>query len=446
MNAEPTAQSLWDRLSDRSRQLCTAVARRAAGRDEQAYLVGGSVRDLLLGAAEVDLDIVTEGDASGLASALSDDLRGEMQGPSEFLTAAVELPDGRRIDLATARQETYPAPAKLPVVEPATISEDLRRRDFSINAVALQLLPGGGGRLVDPCGGSQDSAAGLIRILHDRSFVDDPTRLIRAVRFEQRLGFAMAPPTMARFREAVERQHLRRVSGARLRDEIVKALGEPAPWRVVERLRDLGALGDVVPGALLDDTSLGWLRKVPIGLVVLRAGEGVRPVRAWPYLLGALCARGEPREAMARLPLDREAHLVVETMGRAARLPRPPVLTRRTCPGDVELDRELGSRLRGELLVHWLTTAPRGKRRLERATGALRGVATDVTGDQLVAHGAPRGPAIGVGLRAARAAKLAGIRGGAPQLAVALDAVRHWQRPPRRKRRRADAGVTEGTR
>jgi hypothetical protein len=248
---------------------------------------------------------------------------------------------------------------------------------------------------------------------------------------------------MAHFREAVERQHLRRVSGTRLRDEVFKALGEPAPWRVVERLRDLGALGEAVPGALLDETSLGWLRKVPTGLVVLRAGEGVRPVRTWPYLLGALCARGRPREAMARFPLDREAQLVVETMGRAARLLRPSVLGRRTCPPDTELDRELGSRPRGELLLHWLTTGSRGKRRIERATGSLRGVAADVTGDQLVAHGVPRGPAIGVGLRAAR---LTGRRGAAAQLAAALEAIRRWQEPSRRRRRRAEGDVREGPR
>ncbi len=438
MKAEQTAAALWDRLSERSRQLCMAIAQRAEDRGEEVYLVGGSVRDLLLGQSEVDLDIVVEGDAPGLAAVLADDLGGQMQGPSEFLTAAIHLPEGVHIDLATARQETYPEPAKLPVVRPSAITEDLCRRDFSVNAMALRLLPGGGTSLVDPCGGRQDTAAGLIRVLHGRSFVDDPTRLIRAVRFEQRLGFVMERETLKRFGEAVESRHLRRITGPRLRDEVAKALQEPAPWRVVERLESLGGLADAVPGASVDRVTSRWLREVPIGLIALGADGDRRGARTWPYLLGALCACGRPEQAVEHLQLDREAQSVVETMGRAANRRAPDVVTRPRHRPDECLDVALGRRPMAELLVHWLSSGPLGRQRVERSAGRLSRTSADVTGDQLIAAGVARGPAIGAGLQAARMARLSGRTDRAAQLQAALAAVCRWQRPARRRRLRPD--------
>lgn len=441
MKAEQTAAVLWDRLSERSRRLCLAVAERADDRGERVYLVGGSVRDLLLGHSEVDLDIVVEGDAVGLAAVLAGDLSGQMEGPSEFLTTAVLLPDGVHIDLATARQETYPAPAKLPVVRPSAIIDDLCRRDFSVNAMALRLLPEGGTSLVDPCGGRQDTTAGLIRVLHGRSFADDPTRLIRAVRFEQRFGFALERATAERVAEAVRNRCLARITGPRLRDEVAKALQEPAPWRVFERLKGLGALADAAPGACVDRLTSRWLREVPTGLIALGTDGAARPAHTWPYLLGALCARGRPEQAAERLQPDREAREVILTMGRAVGDRVPACVARRRSCSDVRLHVALGQRPLAELLVYWLRGGPLGRQRIERSAGRLSRMTADVTGDRLIAAGVAHGPAIGVGLRAARAAKLGGRREPGAQLEAALEAIGHWHRPSRHVRRRPGGGV-----
>jgi tRNA nucleotidyltransferase (CCA-adding enzyme) len=438
MNPKQTAQALWERLSEHSRQLCMTIAQHADERGERAYLVGGSVRDLLLGYSAVDLDIVVEGDAVELAGMLAGDLGGRLHGPSEFLTAAVHLPEGRHIDLTTARQETYPGPAKLPVVRPSTIAEDLGRRDFSVNAMALCLLPGGGASLVDPHGGQHDTAAGLIRVLHPKSFIDDPTRLIRAVRFEQRLGFALERETAECLDEAARGRYLASVTGPRLRDEVAKALQEPAPWRVCGRLEQLGLLADAVPGARLDQPSSRWLREVPIGLIALTRGESRARERVWPYLLGALCARGELDRAIGRLQPDRETQTIIEAMGRAAAAPVPEPVACRVPPPGARLDAVLGGRSLGHPLMYWLRSGASGRRRIEHGACRLNRMQADVTGEQLIEAGVAPGPAIGVGLEAARATKVSGQREPSLQLGAALDAIRCWHRPPRRRRLRPD--------
>jgi len=154
-----------------------AVVRNLGG--DPVYLVGGAVRDLLLGRGRADIDLVVEGDAAVLASELEADVISH----ERFGTAKVRL-DGHDVDIATARSEAYPHPGALPVVEPATLAEDLRRRDFTINAMAIPLR--GEPRLIDPHGGQADLAAKLLRVLHPRSFEDDPTRAIRAARSPSR--------------------------------------------------------------------------------------------------------------------------------------------------------------------------------------------------------------------------------------------------------------------
>jgi tRNA nucleotidyltransferase (CCA-adding enzyme) len=171
---------------------------RAAAGDRALYLVGGAVRDILLGRSTSDLDFVVEGD-SGDAAAIAERIAPGHVAHEQFGTASVDL-DGVRIDIAMARTETYPSPGALPEVHPATLAEDLGRRDFTINAMAVAL--DGAGELIDPHGGEADLEAGLLRVLHERSFIDDPTRALRAARYAARFGFSLDPGTERLLRAA----------------------------------------------------------------------------------------------------------------------------------------------------------------------------------------------------------------------------------------------------
>ena len=193
---------------------------------ERVYLVGGTVRDILLGVPSLDVDVVVEGDAVAVAGRLAEALGGSLTAHGRFGTAVVDRGDGSHVDVVTARRETYPEPAALPVVEPGTIEDDLRRRDFTVNALAASLAPDGFGALVDPCGGRADLAAGTIRVLHERSFVDDPTRIVRAVRYESRFGFRMDAATETLARAAVDAGLLGLLTPTRLGDELVTLLAE----------------------------------------------------------------------------------------------------------------------------------------------------------------------------------------------------------------------------
>jgi len=190
------------------------------------YLVGGAVRDILLGEPNFDVDVVVEGDAIAVARALAAAVGGRVRAHPQFGTAVVLYGDDGRIDVVTARSETYHAPAALPTVEPGSIEEDLHRRDFTINAMAVSLSGDEAGKLVDPFDGRRDLEAGRIRILHDRSFIDDPTRILRAIRYEDRFGFRMDEETEALARSCIETGHVGDLSGARLREELVALLEE----------------------------------------------------------------------------------------------------------------------------------------------------------------------------------------------------------------------------
>ncbi len=220
------------------------------------YLVGGAVRDLLLGLGIRDLDLVTEGDAPRLAAVIAEKQEGRLVSHSPFGTATVEL-DDLRLDLSTARRETYPRPGALPQVAPSNMDDDLRRRDFSMNAVALQLVGPAEGSLLDPCCGQSDIQQRKVHILHSASFIDDPTRMLRAVRYEQRLGFCMDSETLRLLQEALAHNALSTLSGDRLRHELELILNEDHPVPALHRAEELGLLGAVHPG--LNAGSLGAL-------------------------------------------------------------------------------------------------------------------------------------------------------------------------------------------
>ncbi|MDX6511245.1 MAG: hypothetical protein QOE36_749, partial [Gaiellaceae bacterium] len=202
------------------------------------YLVGGTVRDILLGLPSFDVDIAVEGDAIALAEGLADALAGRVKAHEKFGTAVVVYGEDERVDVVTARTEFYDAPAALPTVEHATIREDLFRRDFTINAMAVSLKGDDFGRLVDPFNGRRDLEAHTLRVLHNLSFIDDPTRIFRAIRYENRLGFTMDEHTVRLARATIDMGLVGDLSSARLRDELVDLLEQGAPEHAILRLAE----------------------------------------------------------------------------------------------------------------------------------------------------------------------------------------------------------------
>ncbi|MBU1932955.1 MAG: hypothetical protein KKC66_03535 [Candidatus Omnitrophica bacterium] len=198
-----------------------------------AYMVGGPVRDILLSAGNHDLDFVIEGDAIKFAEDLNKRLKGDLRTHSAFGTATVTFKD-MKVDIVTARQETYKRPAAYPDVEPATIKEDLFRRDFTINAMAVSVNKKDFGRLVDFYGGLGDLRKKLIRVMHDRSFIDDPTRIFRAVRFSVRFGFKIEPRTRRLMKEAIMDGLLGELNRGRVRKEIGLLLKEKKPLKCLQ--------------------------------------------------------------------------------------------------------------------------------------------------------------------------------------------------------------------
>jgi tRNA nucleotidyltransferase (CCA-adding enzyme) len=223
---------------------------------EGVYLVGGTVRDILLGEPSFDVDIAVEGDAIELARALAREVDGRLQAHAKFGTAVVLYGDGERVDVVTARTEFYDAPAALPAVEHATIREDLFRRDFTINAMAVSLKGEDFGRLVDPFGGRRDLDAGTVRVLHNLSFIDDPTRIFRAIRYENRYGFRMDEHTARLARGCIEMGLVGDLSSARLRDELVALLEEGDVRHSILRLRELGAEHAIHPHLAADEETV----------------------------------------------------------------------------------------------------------------------------------------------------------------------------------------------
>jgi len=213
----------------------------------EVYAVGGFVRDMLLGIPNDDIDLVVEGDGVVFAHNLGKRLGARVRPHLKFRTAVLILPSGQKIDVATARLEYYEYPAALPIVELSSLKMDLYRRDFSINTLAVHLCPPHFGRLVDFFGGQQDIKDGIVRVLHSLSFVEDPTRIIRAIRFEQRFQFKIGGQTERLIKNAVRLNIFQKLSGARIRHELRLLTEDSAPLAALIRMRDLGLLQEVHP-------------------------------------------------------------------------------------------------------------------------------------------------------------------------------------------------------
>lgn len=369
----PRAKIEPERLRERLAALPGIERLREAAMGVDAYLVGGAVRDLLLGRARADIDVAVEGEVRELAGRLG----GEARAHERFGTATVRV-DGLEVDLAATRRETYAHPGALPEVRPAPLDADLSRRDFTINAMAVPL--GGDPELIDPHAGLEDLRQGVLRVLHPRSFEDDPTRAVRAARYAARYGFAPERTTA----ELILRADLATVSQDRSEAELRKLASEPEPRRAFELLGEWGLLR-FEPSAL-------ELVAMVSGLTGAEPWRGVAP-RADAVLAAAL-GRGVPeaRELASGQP-GCPSEAVERARGRSG----------------VEL--VLGRALSAEWLDRYVTE--------------WRAVRLEIDGDDLIAEGVAEGPAVGRGLRAALRAKLDGeVHGKGEELRAALAAAR----------------------
>ena len=245
------------RFAARHRRILEEAAAWGNERRQPVWLVGGPVRDALLERESADVDLAVERGAPQLAQELADRLGGRAIEHSEFLTAAALLADGEIVDVVTTRRETYATPGALPRVRAGTIRDDLLRRDFSVNAIALELSSGA---IVDPTGGRADLRARSIRILHERSFVDDPTRIFRALRLGSRLAFALEPPTEELLRGAIAGNALSTVSRQRVWRELRLAMLEERAADALETLASAGAL-DALLGSVRSEARAQLLRR-----------------------------------------------------------------------------------------------------------------------------------------------------------------------------------------
>lgn len=213
----------------------------------KAYLIGGTVRDLILKTPHIDIDMVIEGDAIKLGEKLAHELHGTVVSHKRFGTCSVTSPEHVRIDFATARKEIYAKPAALPTVEFSVLKNDLARRDFTINAMAIDINERNFGHLIDFFDGAGDITRKTIRVLHDKSFIDDPTRILRAVRLEQRLSFSMDTHTAHLIHKSMDKEIYKMVEEPRLRDEIILILKEKDPYRIIKRLDEFKGLKIIHP-------------------------------------------------------------------------------------------------------------------------------------------------------------------------------------------------------
>jgi tRNA nucleotidyltransferase (CCA-adding enzyme) len=362
-----------ERIPERLRALAGLDRVREAAAGTATYLVGGAVRDLLLGRDRTDLDIAVEGDAAAVGRRLG----GEVRTHERFATATVHTA-GLELDLATSRSEAYPEPGALPEIQPATLSEDLARRDFTLNAMAVPLE--GDPELIDPHGGLEDLKRGALRVLHDDSFVDDPSRALRAARSAARYGFDLDPDTERLLREA----DLATVSSDRVDAELRKLAAEETARRGFE---------------LLDE----W------GLVPLPDGA--------PELIDAVSAL-TAGEAWSRVA-DRDEAVLAAARGRGRVAAGELAAAEVTAPSQgVDL-------ARGQDGVTLALARALGAGWLDRYVEEWRDIRLDIDGDDLMEAGIPEGPAIGRGLTAALRAKLDGeVASTEDELRVALDVAR----------------------
>jgi len=414
-------RDLMSRLDPAVARILQEAGRLAEETGCQVYAAGGMVRDILLQAKGFDIDLVVEGDGITFARALAGMLDGACRAHRKFNTAKIFLPSGHRVDVATARVEYYQFPAALPQVESSSLQHDLYRRDFTINAMAIALNPGRWGELVDFYGARSDLQHGLLRVLHNLSFVEDPTRMIRAVRFEQRYHLTMEDNTRRFLDLAVSEKLLSRLRPERIWTELRLIMEEERPSRPLRRLFELKMWPEILPEVTLWEVH-PVLGRLPYAIRLLAFwGQPPYPKPWLPYWLALFHWTGKEKALAVhdRFHLNRR---LGQAMERTLDFWRPAL--------DALYDFRLptsGLVLRLEKLPFeaYPLLAAIGEEdavrdRLRLALQAMGRNRLAIDGRDIMGLGYPAGPAVGRVLAAVRMARLDGlVEGRAEELALA---------------------------
>lgn len=428
---EPDAPSL-SLLSKLERQLPEPITEflRAVGGLGSAmgipvFAAGGFVRDLLLGRPSLDLDLVAEGDGPALARRLARQIGGKASFHRSFETATLRGGPTGAMDVATARRERYPAAGALPVVSRASILEDLRRRDFTVNALAISLSPPSFGRLLDPAGGWRDLGRRRMRALHPLSFVEDPTRIFRAVRYQVRLGLGLDRDSRRWVRLSLRAGPYPALSGQRIMAELELIAREPRPADSLISLGRLGAFRLLDPAYRFPPVAALRLKELS-KLLSWAADHKIEMEGLRLFLLALVGHLGESRaeQTLRRLALSGEP---LRRLIRA--LSEGPTLVERL-PG-ARRPSDQARRLRSQSLETlgwaWLLATPAARRQVEWFLVEARHARASLAGDDLLALGVPEGPAVGVFLDRLRDARL---DGGAATRDAEIALVRTWMNSP----------------
>ena len=365
--------------------------------DVGLHLVGGTVRDILLGCGTGDLDLSAAGATVEFADTLAAELGGQVVARSRFGTAKISVGDAA-LDLAMARQEVYACPGALPTVSEGSVQQDLARRDFSINAMAISLNVDEWGELLDPFGGRGDIADGLVRVIHPGSFIDDATRTLRAVRYAQRLGFRLALETERLLTRDL--RYLDTIKGDRVRHELERIIEEESAASIFNMARELGVLTAIYPALDLDDSVISAFQAI-----------GSLPGSERTSLLVSLMAfsvpTGHHSGFIARLNMGTDwAGVVTDTVAIRDSFERLSVANLRPSQIYDELRRYDLAAVRGCALA---TDDGLLAQRLELYANELRHVVAALRGDDIIALGVPEGPMVGTLLQEIMAARLDGL-------------------------------------
>ncbi len=411
-------ESIAPALTESPRLQAIVAVVAARGDDEPGvFVVGGTVRDILLGEDGADVDLAVEGDAISFAYVLADALGGRVTPHPKFGTAIVSHGDGERIDVVTTRRELYGAPGALPTVEHAELAHDLLRRDFTMNAMAASLAPDDLGSLFDPYGGRADLEKGAVRVLHDGSFIDDPTRILRGITYEARYGFRFDVHTEALARACIGSGHVGDLSSSRLRDELVALLDDPGASDGIRRLGELGVDAAIHPQLRGDDEAAALFARA----IALR-DELALDVPSWRLGLAALARAMKATEAsdwLDRLKIGRkDADLIAGTVSVS------PRIVARLCSERLEPAQVVALAEPFAPDAPLIALALEDRRELREYFERLRNVRLEIDGADLIALGLLESPRIGQILAAIRTRKLNGELGGREaELAAARELV-----------------------
>jgi tRNA nucleotidyltransferase (CCA-adding enzyme) len=363
----------------------------------KAYLVGGMVRDILIGLGKIDLDITIDGDGVSFARTFAAKTGSVLEGPTEFGTCKVKSRAFGVIDLATARREIYARPGALPRVRQSGLELDLLRRDFTINAMAISVNPKDFGRLIDPFDGMADLRRKSLRVLHDGSFVDDPTRMLRGVRFAARYGFRFNRKTLRLLKACVEEDCLNSVSGKRIFTDLKLICTEQNALVAFRMLDSYGMLASMGKGLALTDHRVRHLRKLAGALEAVNGAARPGFASWWLCHFSGLfvgVAKVSAKKALVRFNPPKPAREV--SMWASSQLARATARLARLDSGQAYRVTRLLEGMPPEAMVHlYAASGRRGRSLIIRYLSRWRNVAPELKGGDIAKMGAGESPLVG---------------------------------------------------